>query len=55
MSLGSLQILYIVVLCEGDTKAGTRENKGGTWAGSERRRGGICERTGGGKTMTIGF
>ena len=36
---------------EGDKGAGTRENRGGRWAGSERRRSGMRESCEGGRRM----
>ena len=38
---------------EGDRGAGTRENRGGRWAGSGRRRSGMQESCEGGRRETI--
>ena len=41
------------IIVEGDRRAGTRENKGGRWAGSGRRRNGMRESCEGGGTRRM--
>ena len=48
--LGSKRVLFDYFV-EGDRGAGTRENRGGRWAGSGRRRSGMRESCEGGRRM----